>query len=94
MVVAVAANRFQIVMLAGNPQAFLAIGNPPRGRGAHAEEIVLERDHPGIGEKQGGVALGYQRGGRDNLMPLVPEKVEKRLAYPVGSPFHAESILA
>ena len=62
VMVGVAADRFEVVMLARNPQAFLAIGHPLRSGRPDAEEVVLEWDHAGVGEEQRRVALGNNRG--------------------------------
>src|SRR3984893_5762950 len=93
VMVRIAADRFEIVVLAGNPQALLAISNARPRRLAYTQEKTLERDHPGMGKKQRRVALGHQRSRGDNLMAAFPEKVEKRLTDVVCSPAHVGFIL-
>jgi hypothetical protein len=86
--VSVAADRFEVVVLARDSQAFLAIRDPARGRGPHAQEIILELNHPGVGEQQGRIALGDQRCGRHDLMTALLEEVEERLSDFGRGPAH------
>ena len=94
VMVSVAADRFEIVMLARNTQAFLNVDDAQVRRSAHAEEIILELHHPGVDEEQGGVALGNQRGGRHDRMTALGEKIEKRLSNFGSSPAHVVQIVA
>ena len=55
------ADLLQVVVLAGDAQDLLGGGGAAVGACLQAEEGVLERDHPGVGEQQGGVAAGDQR---------------------------------
>src|ERR1700726_2458490 len=80
VMVRIAADRFEIVVLAGNPQALLAISHPRPRRLAYTQEKILERDHPGVGKKQRGVAFGHQWSRGHDLMAALPEKVEERPA--------------
>jgi len=57
-------------------------------RRSHAEEIILELHHAGVGEEQGRVALGNQGGGRHDRVTTLGEEVEKRLSDFSGSPAH------
>ncbi len=75
VMVSVAANRFEIVMLARDAQAFLTIRDAHMWRRAQAEEIVLERHHAGVGEEQGGVALGNQRRRRHDRVTALGEEI-------------------
>src|SRR5208337_5385503 len=80
VMVGVAAYRFEIVMLARDTQTFLTIHDAQVLRRAHAEEIILERHHPGVGEEQRRVALGNQRRRRHDRMTVRGEEIEKGLA--------------
>src|SRR5579863_6803002 len=88
VVVAVAADRFEVVMLAGNSEALLAIDHALRGWRAYAEEIILELDHSGVSEEQRRIALGNQRRRGDDGMAALGEEVQERLSNLVGSPAH------
>ena len=88
VMVSVAANRFEIVVLARNAQAFLHVDDAQMLRRSHAQEIILELHHPGVGEEQGRVALGNQGGRRHDRVATLGEEVEKRLSYFSGSPAH------
>src|SRR6266851_8812116 len=93
VMVAVAADRFEIVVLARDAQAFLAIDDTLRGRRADTEEVVLELHHPRVGEEQGGVAFGNQGGGRDDCMSALGKEIEEGLADTVTGPMHVRTIL-
>src|ERR1700733_4257669 len=80
VMVSVAADRFEIVMLARDAQAFLNVHDAQMRGSADAEKIILELHHPGVDEEQGGVALGNQRGRRHDRMTARGEKIEERLA--------------
>jgi len=77
VMVRVAAHRFEVVVLAGNPEALLAVDDAGSGGRADTEEIILERDHPGVGEEQRRVALGDQRRRGHDLMAAFLEKIEE-----------------
>ncbi len=94
VMVSVAADRFEIVMLAGNSQAFLDVDDAHVLRCAHAKEIILELHHPGVDEEQGRVALGNQRGRRHDRVTALGEEIEKRLSNFCGCPAHGEMIVA
>ncbi len=81
MMVGVMPHLFQIVMLATDTQAFLAVGNPRPLRRFVAEDNILELIHARIGEHQRGVILDNHRGRRNNLMPLALEKLLEGLSY-------------
>src|ERR1019366_7385009 len=77
VMVSVAADRFEIVMLARNTQAFLTIRDAHVLGRAHVQEIILELDHPGVGEQQCGIALGNQRRRRHDRMTALLKELEK-----------------
>jgi len=58
VVISVATDRVEIVVLARNAQTFLTIDHTVMRRGAHSHEVILERHHPGVNEEQGRVTLG------------------------------------
>ena len=74
------ADVFEVVVLAAGAHAFL------RGGGAgviallEAEEHVLELVHAGVGEQQGGVVGGHQRGAADHAVAAFGKEVEKALS--------------
>jgi hypothetical protein len=67
----------EIVMLAAGTHAFLRRGSAQVGSLFKAGEDVLELHHPGIGEHQGRVIAGDERGGRHDLMTVGREKIKK-----------------
>src|SRR5208283_5520592 len=93
MVIAVAADRFEVVVLAGDTQAFLAVGDPLVGGRPDTQKVVLEGDHPRVGKEQGRVALGNQRGGGDDTVSALLEEIEERLPDTIGGPIHTRLIL-
>jgi len=73
------ADVLQIVVLAARPHATLCGSRPPVGPLLLAQEHVLELDHAGIGEQQGGIVRGHERTGRHHFMPLGPKKYSRKL---------------
>src|SRR5436305_11991031 len=79
------ADIFEVVVFAAGAYAFL------RGGGAvviaffEAEENVLELVHAGIGEEQGGVAVGNERAAAHAAMPLGFEELQKLFADVVSA---------
>jgi len=59
VMVGVAADRFEVVVLARDSEALLAVHHAHRLRRADSEEVILERHHPGVGEQQRRVAHGH-----------------------------------
>jgi hypothetical protein len=67
----------EVVVLAARAHALLRRGGPGRRRALRAGEDVLERDHPGVDEEQGGVAARHQRRGRDHRVVLAGEVAQE-----------------
>src|SRR6516162_9941063 len=88
MVVTVAADGFEIVMLAGDTQAFLTIDHPLGSRRAETQEVVLELDHPGVSEEQRRVASRDERGRRYDSVSALPEEIEERTSDTSRGPIH------
>ncbi len=55
------ADVLEVVVLARDPHALLGADGARRRRGGGTEEAVLELDHAGVGEQQGGIVLRHQR---------------------------------
>jgi hypothetical protein len=78
------ADILEVVVLAAGAHAFL------RGRGADigarllAGEHVLELHHAGVHEHQGRIVPRHQRRRRHDLVPLLPEVVQKHAANFIG----------
>ncbi len=70
----------EVVVLAGDAHHLLRRGGARRLRPLDAEEVVLELDHSGIGEQQGGIALRNQGRARHDAVPALPEEFEKACA--------------
>ena len=68
-----AAHVFQVVVLAADPEAFLAGGGPAIRPLFLAGEDVLELDHARVGEQQAGVVGGHHAGAFHHLVPLFDE---------------------
>ena len=85
------ADIFQVVVLAARPHAFLRGGGAGVVALLESEENVLELVHAGVGEQQGGVVRGDERGTAHHAVPAGGEEVEEALADLVTGHF---SILA
>ena len=76
----------KVVVLAAGADAFLGRSGAVVVSLFEAKEDVFELVHPGIGEQQGGVAVGDQRGTADAAMALALEEAEKGFADVVAGP--------
>ena len=81
VVVSVAADLFQVVVLAGDTEALLRVGHTRKFAGRVPEEDVLELVHTGIGEHQCRVIFHHHRRGRHDVVAFGLEKVQKSGAY-------------
>jgi hypothetical protein len=79
VVVGVAADLLEVVVLARNAQAFLRVDRAGVGAGFGAQEDVFKLHHTSVGEEQGAVAARNKRGTGHNCMPTLSEKIEERL---------------
>ena len=79
MVEVVNTHFFQIIMLAGNTNAFLAVDNPQAFRLHLVQKDRFELVHACIGEKQGRIIQGDNRGAMDDSMPFILEKINEGL---------------
>src|SRR5215469_7809085 len=94
VMVAVATHRFEVIVLARDAQALLAIDDSAAWWSADAKEVVLHRRHSSVDEEQRRVALGdHRERGNYGVAPFF-EEVEKRLPYVGGSPAHRAIILS
>ena len=74
VVVGVPADFFQVVMLAADAEALLAVDRPAPFGGLEAQEDVLELVHAGVGEQQGLVPLRHDRRARhERVLPGLEE---------------------
>jgi hypothetical protein len=71
------ANIFKVVVLSGYSHAFL--GRRSTGIAARfiPEKQVLELDHPGVGEEEGGIVRRNERGAFNTLMSPLLEITEE-----------------
>jgi hypothetical protein len=72
------AHVFEVVMLARNPDAFLARGRARERPLVLTGKDVLERDHAGVGEHQRRIVLGNERSAPLNVVSMLLEVVEER----------------
>ncbi len=75
------AHVFQVVVLAPGPDALLGTGGPGVGALVLAQETALELHHAGVGEEQGGVAVGHERRAGDDRMALGCVVAQKGVAH-------------
>src|SRR5690242_14520101 len=75
------AGRIADLLDVGRAKAFLHVRQARRGRALEAEEVRLERLHPGRGEQYRGVMDGRdERGGRNDPVPALLEEVQVDLS--------------
>ena len=84
VVIGVVSHFFQVVVLAGNAQTFLAVGLTTAFGFGISENDVLELIHSGIGEHERRVVLDDHRGRRYDEVTLLLEKLYERFADFVG----------
>ena len=77
VMVSVAPDRFEVVVLAADAQALLRARRARVGAPLHAEKDVLELDHARVGEEQRRVLLRHQRGALHHGMALPGEVVQE-----------------
>ena len=75
------ADVFEVVVLAARANAALAGGSADVIALFLAEEKVLELDHAGIGEQEGGVVARHQRTGSDDRMTPLTEELQEPGAH-------------
>ena len=80
VVIGVAADFFEVVVLARHAQAFLRIDDARVARPFAPEKDVLERHHAGVGEQQRRVAARNQRGARHHVVATRGEEFQKAVA--------------
>src|SRR5260370_22398150 len=71
---------FEVVVLAAGADAFLARNGAAVVTLLEAEKDVLELVHPGVGEEQGGVVHGDERGTAHSSMAFLFEEAEEHFA--------------
>src|SRR5512147_1647070 len=71
------ADVLQVVVLAASPHAALGGGRTVIGALVQSEKHVLELDHAGVGEQQGGIVPRHQRAGRDDGVPIALEEFQE-----------------
>src|SRR5262249_48305265 len=79
VVIGVAPDLLQVVVLAADAQHLLAVGGPSVGTGLGAEEDLLELHHPRIGEQQARIVGRHEGSARHDGVTAVAEVVEKAL---------------
>ena len=80
VVVGVAADLLEVVVLAGDADALLGVGDALPRRLARAKEDFLELVHAGVGEQQRGVRRQHDRRRGHDFVALRGEEIEERLA--------------
>ena len=88
--VGVAADFLEVVVLAADADALLRVRRADVVPLAGAKEDVLELVHPGVGEQQGGVAVGDHRGAGNDAVAVLCKEIKETLADLVS--FHHTSI--
>jgi hypothetical protein len=76
-----AADVLQVVVLAPGADALLRGCGPGVAPAFEAEEDVLELDHPGVREEEGGIFPGDERRAADDLVFAALEVAQKFLPY-------------
>jgi len=71
------ADLLEVVVLAGHPQAALEVHDPRVAPFLRSGEGVLERDHPGVHEKERVVARRNQAAARHDGMTALHEELEE-----------------
>ena len=74
------ANIIQIIVLTARSDTFLGSSCTAIGALIKAQKNVLKLVHPGIGKEQGRVIPRYHGAGRDDLVAILGEVVQVRLA--------------
>jgi hypothetical protein len=79
--IVVVAYFFEVVVLAADAEALLAVDRATAGWCAQTEKYVLKLVHPGVGEKQRLVADGNNGRAGDKLVVFAFEKVDEAGSY-------------
>ena len=79
------AHVLKVVVLSAGPNAFLGGGGPKVVPPLPSQKNVLELIHAGVGEQQGGVVGGDQRGALDDAMPSLMKIFQELPAGVVSS---------
>src|SRR5208282_5114469 len=74
------ADVLEVVVLTAGADAFLGGGGALVGALLEPQEDVLELVHPGVGEEEGGVAQGDERGAAHALVAALLEEAQKHFA--------------
>src|SRR5262245_65410775 len=85
MMIGISSHLFEIVVLPTHPDTFLGICRTNIITPAGAKKDILELVHARIGKKQGGVAMGDDRGTQNNPVSTLLKKSEKTRADFAGS---------
>jgi hypothetical protein len=80
MVVGIAADLIQVIMLAGNTHTLLRVCGARIFALPLPEENILKLVHPGVREKEGLIAYREERRGGDNGMALCFEEFKEVIA--------------
>lgn len=74
MMIGVASNLFEIVMLAADTDAFLRIGGADITAPARPEEHIFKLVHSGVGEQEGRIVVrNHRRARNDRMLPVGKE---------------------
>ena len=92
VVVGVVPDVVEVIVLSAGADALLGVDGPGEGPAAGAEEDVLELVHARVGEHQGGVAGGHDRGGGHSSVALALEELDELAADLVGGS-HAHGVI-
>ena len=80
------AHIFEVIVFSAGADAFLGGGGAGVVALFQAEEDVFELVHAGVGEQQGGIAVGHQRGAANAAMPFALEESQESIADQVAGP--------
>src|SRR5262249_35031128 len=89
VVIGVAADLLQVVVLAADAQALLAVGGARPGARLGAEEDLLERHHARVGEQQARIVGRHEGRARDDGVTALAAEVEKALPNLVAGHYGA-----
>ena len=89
VMVGVASHLLEVVVLATDAEALLAVDGPHVRTALVAEEHLFELHHAGVGEEQARVVLWDQRRARHDGVPALLKEIQERLADLISGHFRS-----